>query len=159
MAFADSISALLDTYTNCISLLKAFKHGQKVRSSDRTQHARLRKSLRLNRSLVARAFSSKLSESGNRLKKGDARAVSAVDQILNRLKKAIANLLRLSSQKRWFRLGLRVAHDSVKLVKNRRNQSHRQSLAPTGETIPVNGRFCILFLSQKVFSEQSEVFI
>ena len=71
MAFAKSIFALLDTYANCISLLKAFKHRREETSSDGTQHARLRKSLRSDRSLVERAYSSKLSESGSRLKKGD----------------------------------------------------------------------------------------
>lgn len=76
MAFGDSISALLETYTNCIALLKAFRHGRGESSTvgidpRQRQHSRLRKALKSDRALVERAYSTRLSESGSRFKKGD----------------------------------------------------------------------------------------
>lgn len=73
MAFADSIKALLGTYANCISLLKAFRNDARENSTadPQDQHAHLRKSLKSDRSLVERAYSSRLSETGSRFKKGD----------------------------------------------------------------------------------------
>ena len=78
MAFGASIRALLDTYANCVSLLKAFGRssrddpdgGAEVDPRQR-DHSRLRKSLKSDRSLVKRAYSSKLSEWGSRFKEGD----------------------------------------------------------------------------------------
>jgi hypothetical protein len=77
MAFGDSVKALLDTYANCISLLKAFGRGRLENGSmvdAHHQHSRLRKSLRSDRSLVERAYSARLSEAGSRLKKGDSKS-------------------------------------------------------------------------------------
>jgi hypothetical protein len=73
MAFGDNIKALLDTYANCISLLKAFGRSREDHGTVNAQHehSRLRKALKSDRSLVERAYSSKLSETGSRLKKGD----------------------------------------------------------------------------------------
>ncbi|KAK4137586.1 hypothetical protein BT67DRAFT_114001 [Trichocladium antarcticum] len=99
MAFRDSITALLDTYANCISLLKALKHGHDENTAAGTQHHHLRKSLRSDRSSVRRAYSSRLSEAGSRFEKGDGRAVSALTRVLKRLKDSITGLLRLSSNK------------------------------------------------------------
>lgn len=78
MSFGDSINALLDTYANCISLLKAFRHSARESGSSGApnQQANLRKSLKSDRSLVERAYSSKLSESGSRFRKGDGKRSS-----------------------------------------------------------------------------------
>ncbi|KAH6850830.1 hypothetical protein B0I37DRAFT_122629 [Chaetomium sp. MPI-CAGE-AT-0009] len=101
MSFGDSIKSLLDTYANCISLLKAFGRGRDEDDSVNSQNPRshLRKSLKADRSSIKRAYSSKLSVSGDRLRKGDARAIAALDRVLKRLKGAITSLLRLSSEK------------------------------------------------------------
>ena len=73
MSFGDSIKALLDTYANCISLLKAFGRGREEHGSVNSEHLRshLRKSLKSDRSSIKRAYSSRLSTSGDRLRKGD----------------------------------------------------------------------------------------
>ncbi|KAK3297566.1 uncharacterized protein B0H64DRAFT_127171 [Chaetomium fimeti] len=101
MSFGDSIKSLLDTYANCISLLKAFGHGREEDGSVDSEHRRshLRKSIKADRSSIKHAYSSRLSTTGDRLRKGDARAVSALDRVLKKLKGAITNLLRLSSKK------------------------------------------------------------
>ncbi|KAK3308680.1 uncharacterized protein B0T15DRAFT_115427 [Chaetomium strumarium] len=118
MTFGDGVKALLDTYANCISLLKTFRRnrdeapGASVGAQQR--HSHLRKCLRSDRSLVERAYSSRVSESGKRFKKGDARAKTAVDRILKRLRNAIANLLRLSSR----RDGLDLDYESLMSLSN-----------------------------------------
>ncbi|KAL2137773.1 hypothetical protein VTI28DRAFT_8317 [Corynascus sepedonium] len=101
MSFGDRIQALLDTYANCISLLKAFGRSRQDKGigDSHQRRSRLRKSLKSDRSLVERTYSSKLSESGSRFQKGDTRAVKALDRVLKKLRSAIANLLRLSSDK------------------------------------------------------------
>ncbi|KAL2019978.1 hypothetical protein VTK56DRAFT_8978 [Thermocarpiscus australiensis] len=116
MTFDDSIAALLDTYANCISLLRAFKHGRRESTTTATQHqhAHLRETLKSDRALVERTYTSTLSESGTRLKKGDARAISALDRILKKLRGAIANLLRLSSKKD----GLDLDYESLMFLSN-----------------------------------------
>ncbi|KAK3326500.1 hypothetical protein B0H66DRAFT_600618 [Apodospora peruviana] len=101
MAFGNSVSALLETYSNCLALLKAFKHhdGNSILGAD-GQKARLRKSLKADRKLVERTYSAKLSQAGSRLEKGDGRAISVLDRILKKLRAAIASLLRLGSNRK-----------------------------------------------------------
>jgi len=72
MGFGTSISTLLETYSNCIVLLKAFKHhdGNSLLGAD-DQKARLRKSLKADRKMVERTYSARLSEAGSRFEKGD----------------------------------------------------------------------------------------
>lgn len=72
MGFGNSINTLLETYSNCIRLLKAFKHhdGSSALGAD-DQKASLRKSLKLDRRLVASTYSARLSEAGKRFEKGD----------------------------------------------------------------------------------------
>ncbi|AEO62798.1 uncharacterized protein THITE_2107408 [Thermothielavioides terrestris NRRL 8126] len=106
MAFSDSIRALLDTYANCISLLKSFRLGRNETDTVGIphQHSHLRKSLRSDRSLIERAYSSRLSALGKRFKIGDARAITALDRILKRLRDAVTHLLRLSTKQNDFTL-------------------------------------------------------
>lgn len=99
MAFGESITALLETYSNCLSLLKALRHraGSDAATSE-DQHASLRKSLKSDRAQVDRAYTSRLSEAGSRLEKGDARAVSALNRILKKIRTTVTNVLRISSK-------------------------------------------------------------
>lgn len=93
MAFGSSVAALIETYSNCISLLKAFKRrGADARHDD--QQSQLRRSLRSDRAQVRRAYSSALSESGSRFERGDARAKSSLGRVLKKLTSAITNILR-----------------------------------------------------------------
>ncbi|KAK8110966.1 uncharacterized protein PG998_007423 [Apiospora kogelbergensis] len=95
--FGESVSALLDTYTRCLGLLKAFKgHGgsdDTASSAASKENARLRGFIRSDRSQIRKAYSSKLSKGGNRLEKGDAPSKAAIRRILEKLKAAIMNLL------------------------------------------------------------------
>ncbi|KAL2133562.1 hypothetical protein VTI74DRAFT_2174 [Chaetomium olivicolor] len=116
MTFSKSIKALLDTYANCISLLKGFKHGREEygTADTRDQHSHLRRSLKTDRSLIEQAYSLKVSESGDRFRKGDDRAITALDLVLKGLRKAITNLLRLSSKKD----GLDLDYESLMSLSN-----------------------------------------
>lgn len=119
MGFGESVTALLETYSNCLSLLKAFKRRAGDADDRRSdQQSLLRKSLKADRNRVSRAYSSRLSESGSRLQKGDgrftttlgnggetdtymcfaAKAKSALSRVLKKLRAAIANLMRIASK-------------------------------------------------------------
>lgn len=76
MAFDDSITALLEIYSNCATLLKAYKHdanGEDGNVKVDAQNKHLRKSLKADRAMVERAYSIRLAELGSRLKRGDGR--------------------------------------------------------------------------------------
>ena len=74
MGFGDSVAALLETYLNCLSLLKAFKyHEGKNSLGAEDQKSQLRKSLKADRASIERAYAARLSESGHRLEKGDGK--------------------------------------------------------------------------------------
>ncbi|KAM7201506.1 hypothetical protein V8F33_003330 [Rhypophila sp. PSN 637] len=114
MGFGNSINTLLETYSNCIRLLKAFKHhdGNSTLGAD-DQKAQLRKSLKTDRKIVASTYSEKLSEAGKRFEKGDARSISIMERILKKLRAAIASLLRLSSRR-----GPALDYESLKSLSN-----------------------------------------
>lgn len=72
--FGNGVSALIETYSRCLRLLKLFgsQHSGADSiglTSDEVQS--LRGSIRSDRSQVRRAYSSRLSKSGSRLEKGD----------------------------------------------------------------------------------------
>jgi hypothetical protein len=75
MAFGSSVDTLIDIYSNCISLLKAFKRrdsAERVRRDDyEKQQVQLRKFLKSDRARVRRAYSSAVSEAGSRFERGD----------------------------------------------------------------------------------------
>lgn len=103
MGLGTSVSSLLETYDNCISLLKAFKRRDKqddsrkaAKSSD--QQALLKHSLKTDRKRVERAYSSRVSESGDRFEKGDSKALSSLGRVIQKLNAAIANLIRTASK-------------------------------------------------------------
>ncbi|KAK7708473.1 hypothetical protein SLS64_006575 [Diaporthe eres] len=103
MGFGTSVSSLLETYDNCISLLKAFKRRDKGDGSRKTakssdQQALLKHSLKTDRKRVERAYSSRISESGGRFEKGDKKALSALGRVIQKLNAAIANLIRTASK-------------------------------------------------------------
>ncbi|KAF3001145.1 hypothetical protein E8E14_004306 [Neopestalotiopsis sp. 37M] len=100
--FGNGVSALIETYSRCLRLLKLFGGQHSGADSigltlDEVQS--LRGSIRSDRSQVRRAYSSRLSKSGNRLEKGDSRAKSALQRILKRLKNAIQSLVGSSKTK------------------------------------------------------------
>lgn len=74
--FGASVSALLETYDNCLSLLKAFKRQKKQDGGRRIskasdQQALLKHSLKTDRRKVERAYASRVSGSGSRFAQGD----------------------------------------------------------------------------------------
>ncbi|ROW15421.1 hypothetical protein VPNG_02301 [Cytospora leucostoma] len=103
MDFGTSVSALLETFDNCISLLKAFKRPNKDNGSRKVhrssnQQSLLRHSLKTDRKKVERAYSSRLSEAGSSFEKGDSKSRSALSRVLRKLNAAIAKLMRLASK-------------------------------------------------------------
>ena len=103
MGFGASVSSLLETYDNCISLLKAFRRRDKQDGSRKAtkpsdQQALLKRSLKTDRKKVERAFSSRVSESGDRFEKGDSKAHSSLGRVIQKLNAAIANLIRTASR-------------------------------------------------------------
>lgn len=74
--FGAGVSALVDTYSRCLGLLKAFKgHDGSGGTSPsdpglKKANAHLRGSIRSDRAQIQKAYS-KLSKSGNRLERGD----------------------------------------------------------------------------------------
>lgn len=77
MGFGDSVKSLLETYSNCVSLLKSLRPPKSKGGDDSTkkddQQVVLLKSLKKDRALVERAYSSRLSETGGKLRKGDGK--------------------------------------------------------------------------------------
>lgn len=73
-SFGSGVSALLETYTTCLRLLKSLR-GRHTRTSsvvlDFSEVQSLRDSIRSDRASVRSAYSSKLSKRGARLEKGD----------------------------------------------------------------------------------------
>ncbi|KAK7749872.1 hypothetical protein SLS53_000454 [Cytospora paraplurivora] len=103
MDFGTSVSALLETFDNCISLLKAFRRPSKDNGSRKVhrssnQQSLLRHSLKTDRKKVERAYSSRLSEAGSSFEKGDSKSISALSRVLRKLNAAIAKLMRLASK-------------------------------------------------------------
>ncbi|KAK9773843.1 hypothetical protein SCAR479_09484 [Seiridium cardinale] len=102
-SFGDSVSALVETYTKCLRLLKAFKSGSSDTQSIDPLSAEvqsLRSSIRSDRAKVRKAYSLRLSKVGKRLEKGDSRSKSALRRILERLKNAITKLLGMAKVQR-----------------------------------------------------------
>lgn len=103
MGLGTSVSSLLETYDNCIKLLKAFKRRNKQDSSRKAtkpsdQQALLKRSLKTDRKKVERAYSSRISEAGDRFEKGDTKALSSLGRVIQKLNAAIANLMRTASK-------------------------------------------------------------
>ena len=72
MGFGSAVAALLETYSECLALLGSFKRKtQKAPSEDGDRQSLLQRSLRSDRARIERTYSSRLSETGSRLKKGD----------------------------------------------------------------------------------------
>ncbi len=74
MAFGDSVKALLETYSNCLRLLKSFnrKGKQKDEAGDGGELL-LRESLKSDRASVRRAYAAGLGEAGSRFERGDGK--------------------------------------------------------------------------------------
>ena len=74
MGFGDSVAALLETYANCLKLLKAFNDG-KGDGDSLSEGQLLRSSIKSDRAKVRRAYSTQRSVAGSRFEKGDRKSV------------------------------------------------------------------------------------
>ncbi|CAK7208202.1 hypothetical protein SCUCBS95973_000023 [Sporothrix curviconia] len=111
MGLSDSVEALLETYSKCISLLKIFSSSSHAGSSSRSaaavahrssssdwdRQSELSRSLRNDRAKIQKAYSDRLSETGSRLRKGDGPSRSALRRIIHRLTDALASIVGLGS--------------------------------------------------------------
>lgn len=68
--FGATVASLLDTYTDCLSLLKRFRSNRNEAAASETRST-LSSSLRSDRARIRRAYSSRLSQNGARFEKGD----------------------------------------------------------------------------------------
>ncbi|KAJ4320000.1 hypothetical protein N0V84_006078 [Fusarium piperis] len=98
--FGATVASLLDTYTECLSLLKRFRSNREETAASETRSA-LSSSLRSDRARIRRAYSSRLSQNGARFEKGDAvdlkhapaPARSSLRRIVKKLTTALANVV------------------------------------------------------------------
>lgn len=76
--FGAGISALLEAYGKCLSLLKAFKGHSRPQDDSKISdaHSQLRKSIRSDRSRVRAAYTARLYRDGKRLSHGDCKCSS-----------------------------------------------------------------------------------
>ncbi|KAL1900290.1 hypothetical protein Sste5346_002601 [Sporothrix stenoceras] len=110
MGLADSVDALLDTYAKCLSLLRVFSssskessayaNGQYAPSSDWERQSELGRSLQSDRAKIQKVYSTRLSETGGRLQKGDGQSRSALRRIVRRLTDALASALGFGSSRK-----------------------------------------------------------
>ncbi|KUI71655.1 hypothetical protein VM1G_06652 [Cytospora mali] len=143
MAFGASVSALLETYDNCLSLLKAFKQRNQYNNASRKlskaskQQALLKHSLKADRKKVERAYTSRLSVAGSSFEKGDSKSRSALSKVLKKLNAAIAKLMRLASQSQTpafdYQSLMTLSNSSrVQAIKTFDQLSHRLGSKPSG---------------------------
>ncbi|KAH7141176.1 hypothetical protein B0J13DRAFT_52528 [Dactylonectria estremocensis] len=92
-SFGATVASLLETYTKCLSLLKGFTTSGDLDGSSSDIQSSLGSSLRSDRARVRRAYSSRLSQNGRRLEKGDAASRSALRQVARRLTAALAEVV------------------------------------------------------------------
>ncbi|TLS25937.1 hypothetical protein PpBr36_07375 [Pyricularia pennisetigena] len=100
MGFGEGVAKLLDTYTNCLRQLKIFKKQHGSDSDDAS--SLLRSSIRSDRSQIRRAYSTRLSENGKRLVKGDSRSRGMIRKTLKKLNAAISGLMQSSKDQQPF---------------------------------------------------------
>ncbi|RXG49113.1 hypothetical protein VDGE_30646 [Verticillium dahliae] len=93
--FGSTVDSLLETYSQCLLLLKRINPRDHSSDKDAAQAARLRKAIRADRTQVRQAYTSQLSLLGGQLDKGDAVARSSVRRAIKRLTNAMARLLRV----------------------------------------------------------------
>ncbi|RSL38603.1 hypothetical protein BHE90_012370 [Fusarium euwallaceae] len=92
--FGATVASLLDTYTDCLSLLKRFRSNRdEAEAAANETRSTLSSSLRSDRARIRRAYSSRLSQNGARFEKGDAPARSALRRIVKKLTTALANVV------------------------------------------------------------------
>jgi hypothetical protein len=79
--FSGAVASLLDTYSKCLSLLKTFRGSGSGGDADANppfanlQPSLLGTSLRSDQASIRRAYSSRLSQNGARLEKGDGESI------------------------------------------------------------------------------------
>jgi hypothetical protein len=73
-SFGDGVSALIETYTKCLRLLKAFGGSDRDSVGLASSEVQLlRSTIRSDRAKVRRVYSSSLSANGKRLEEGDCK--------------------------------------------------------------------------------------
>ncbi|KAH7152980.1 hypothetical protein EDB81DRAFT_439744 [Dactylonectria macrodidyma] len=92
-SFGATVASLLETYTKCLSLLKGFARSGDLDSSSSELQSSLGSSLRSDRARVRRAYSTRLSQNGRRLEKGDAASRSALRRVAKRLTAALGEVV------------------------------------------------------------------
>lgn len=103
MEFGAGVAALLETYDNCLKLLRAFKRQNKEDGSYKVtkaskQQALLKHSLKSDRNKVERAYASRLSVAGRSFERGDPKSIAALSKVLKKLNAAIARLMQVASK-------------------------------------------------------------
>ncbi|ROV87518.1 hypothetical protein VSDG_09921 [Cytospora chrysosperma] len=103
MEFGAGVAALLETYDNCLKLLRAFKRQNKEDGSYKVtkaskQQALLKHSLKSDRKKVERAYASRLSVAGRSFERGDPKSIAALSKVLKKLNAAIARLMQVASK-------------------------------------------------------------
>ncbi|KAM0354117.1 hypothetical protein ACHAPU_001152 [Fusarium lateritium] len=97
-SFGTAVTSLLDTYTNCLSLLKGFRNSDAGASSE--TRSTLSTSLRSDRARIRRAYASRLSQDGSRFEKGDTPARSALKRIVKKLTTALTGVVQSSNSQK-----------------------------------------------------------
>ncbi|EPE09483.1 hypothetical protein F503_07259 [Ophiostoma piceae UAMH 11346] len=122
MSLSANVEALLEVYSKCLGLLHVFgdskkqntgrsavvsrpsavpSHSPDTSKADWDRQSRLSRSLHSDRAKVMEVFSSRLSETGTRLAKGDPRSRSALRRIVNRLTNALSNIFSLRTREAY----------------------------------------------------------
>ncbi|RYP48562.1 hypothetical protein DL768_005561 [Monosporascus sp. mg162] len=100
--FGMGVSALLETYGKCLSLLKAFKGHPRSGDDSATSeaHSQLRKTLRSDRSRVRAAYKARLYRDGKRLSQGDSQSRSKLKRIVDKLQGAILTISNMAKTRK-----------------------------------------------------------
>ncbi|KAK2001974.1 hypothetical protein LX36DRAFT_299029 [Colletotrichum falcatum] len=141
--FGETVELLLETYSNCLSLLKSMKG-----TNSRKQSRQLRKSIRSDRSEVRSVYSSRLSMSGNGFEKGDAAARSSMRKAIKRLTSAMTRLLHLMTRGQRPAIDYRSLRtlsnssrvDAVKTIKDLSRRVNASSLTSTSSSSDEKGK-------------------
>ncbi|KEY65768.1 hypothetical protein S7711_08707 [Stachybotrys chartarum IBT 7711] len=89
-SFGETVGVLLNTYTECLRLLKKLGPGTKASAAQ----SKLGGSIRSNRAEVRRVYSSGLSSRGSYFEDGDAAARSSMRRVIRKLRASLASLKR-----------------------------------------------------------------
>ncbi|UNI24460.1 hypothetical protein JDV02_010203 [Purpureocillium takamizusanense] len=89
-SFGAAVESLVETYNRCLKLLERLHLGSSDGDGACKQRALLNNQARSDRSMVRRAYRSKLSRRGSAFELGDALATSSVKRVARKLKAALS---------------------------------------------------------------------